>query len=221
MPRRIRNPKARLEVPEGVWNYFLDETGSPSDWESWWIDHPDLRRDSTDPSDLRSFAIWDTCRDEVLELWARERAGHRPKFWWRHEAPAEPVLWHGRDHGGKYAQRQRLGGTGLPEWECGLATGPWYEWGLPQCWMKQETIDVYALMDFQKNRPPHKWPDGAAYNRDDPPIFESQASFLKRHRLLLPGEERRLTPADFEPEKALLVLREWPRSEKFLEELRT
>jgi hypothetical protein len=34
----------------------------------------------------------------------------------------------------------------------------------------------------------------------DPPRYESEASFLKRHKLLLPGEVRRLRHADFEPE---------------------
>jgi hypothetical protein len=33
-------------------------------------------------------------------------------------------------------------------------------------------------------------------DKDDPPIFESQAAYLKRHGLFLAGEERR---ADFEP----------------------
>jgi hypothetical protein len=37
-------------------------------------------------------------------------------------------------------------------------------------------------------------------NPDDPPRFESQASYLRRFGLLLPGEERRLGPSDFEPE---------------------
>lgn len=35
---------------------------------------------------------------------------------------------------------------------------------------------------------------------DDPPRFESQAAYLRRHGLLLPGELRRLTAAAFEPE---------------------
>ena len=34
----------------------------------------------------------------------------------------------------------------------------------------------------------------------DPPKFESEAAFLRRHRLLLPSERARLTEADFEPE---------------------
>jgi hypothetical protein len=34
-------------------------------------------------------------------------------------------------------------------------------------------------------------------DEDDPPIYESQAAYLKRHGFLFAGEERR---ADFEPE---------------------
>jgi hypothetical protein len=33
----------------------------------------------------------------------------------------------------------------------------------------------------------------------DPPVLEAEAAFLRRHGLLLPGEARRLRPADFEP----------------------
>ena len=38
------------------------------------------------------------------------------------------------------------------------------------------------------------------FKRHDPPIFEPQATYLKRHGFLLPGEERRLKKADWEPE---------------------
>ncbi len=34
----------------------------------------------------------------------------------------------------------------------------------------------------------------------DLPRYESEAAFLKRLELLLPGEERRLRPKDYEPE---------------------
>ncbi len=35
---------------------------------------------------------------------------------------------------------------------------------------------------------------------EDPPIFESQATYLDRLGLLLPGERKRLTAEDFEPD---------------------
>jgi hypothetical protein len=31
-------------------------------------------------------------------------------------------------------------------------------------------------------------------------VFEAQAAFLKRHKLLMPGELRRLKAGDFDPE---------------------
>jgi hypothetical protein len=43
---------------------------------------------------------------------------------------------------------------------------------------------------------------GVAIDPNDPPTFESQAAYLKRHGLLLAGEERRLKKADWEPEIA-------------------
>ncbi len=39
---------------------------------------------------------------------------------------------------------------------------------------------------------------GQAIDPADPPRFESQAAYLRRHKLLLPGEEKRLTAADFD-----------------------
>lgn len=61
----------------------------------------------------------------------------------------------------------------VPSFEAS-ATSPHWPLGIPTPW---ETIDA-----------------------DDPPRFESQAAYLKRDGLFLPGEEERLTAADFEPE---------------------
>ena len=44
----------------------------------------------------------------------------------------------------------------------------------------------------------------AAPSPSDSPIFESQAAYLKRHGLFLPGEERRVAKAAFIPEKIVL-----------------
>ena len=41
---------------------------------------------------------------------------------------------------------------------------------------------------------------GAAIDPNDPPRFESQATYLRRLGLFLAGEERRLRKADFEAE---------------------
>ena len=44
---------------------------------------------------------------------------------------------------------------------------------------------------------PAEW---LSFDPQDPPIFESEATFLRRLDLLLPGEARRLKPADFNPQ---------------------
>lgn len=65
-------------------------------------------------------------------------------------------------------QRRRLGGKGTPCHEV-MAHVPAYRLGIPSDWMA----------------------DG--FDQIDPPAFESEAAFLKRHKLLLPGEAARLT----------------------------
>jgi hypothetical protein len=44
---------------------------------------------------------------------------------------------------------------------------------------------------------------GVAIDPDDPPAYESQAAYLERHDLFLPGERRRLRKADCEPERVM------------------
>jgi hypothetical protein len=41
---------------------------------------------------------------------------------------------------------------------------------------------------------------GKPLDPNDPPAYESQASYLDRHKLLTPAERRRLRKKDFEPE---------------------
>jgi len=52
---------------------------------------------------------------------------------------------------------------------------------------------------------PRQWFDVSHVN---PPVFESQASFLKRNQLFLPGEEAQLHPSDFSPQ--ILPKGWWP-----------
>ena len=67
-------------------------------------------------------------------------------------------------------------------------------------WTQHKAAVLQAwVADHPGTRPPIWWRLDAPEER---PEGESQASFLKRHGLFLRGEERRLTPADFEPERA-------------------
>jgi hypothetical protein len=71
--------------------------------------------------------------------------------------------------------RQRLGGVGNP------APPPLWR-GAPRYWC---------------GAPDTQWRE---MDPEDPPVYESQAEYLRRHALLSVGELERLTPAEFEPE---------------------
>jgi hypothetical protein len=125
--------------------------------------------------------LWRLYGPKVLGEWIEKSPGTRPTMWWRFDAPR----WTPPDHHTDfwYAKqkllpepRQRLSGTGTPAWEV-MAYMPRWDLGIPEDW-------AYTC-DFDE---------------DDPPTYESQAAYLKRHGLLAPGELKRLTKADFEPE---------------------
>ena len=78
--------------------------------------------------------------------------------------------------------RRRLGGTGQ-------AAGRYVHRGMPYGWAWPPS--AYEA-NFTGGPPP--------CDPNDPPVFESEATFLRRHGLLFPGELERLTAADFEPE---------------------
>ncbi|SRR6266851_258994 len=116
--------------------------------------------------------LWDLHRDVILTERVKENPGTRPALWWTYTAPRLPIgTFPGCYYDGKLAQpRKRMGGTGRPAHEL-MNTVPSYSYGISDVWV--------------------------GLDEDDPPVFESQAAYLKRHGLLLAGEERR---CDFEPE---------------------
>ncbi len=122
--------------------------------------------------------LWDQHRDVILAEHIKESPGTRPALWWTYTAPRLPIgTFPGCYYDGKLAQpRKRLGGTGTPAHEC-RAVKPDFKYGIPAVWV--------------------------GVDKCDPPTFESQAGFLKRHGMLLVGEEKR---SDFEVET---VNHEW------------
>jgi len=118
-------------------------------------------------------ALWAQYGEAILAEQISEFPGRRPNGWWRFQ-DREP--------------RQRLGGIGTPEFEV-LGIVPRYVLGVPADWVKKWEIQ-YCGEGFA----------GVLIDPDDPPIYESQAAYLDRHNLFVPGERRRLTEADFEPE---------------------
>jgi hypothetical protein len=135
-------------------------------------------------------ALWNAHSERLVAEHVTLHPGTRPDRWWQYEAP-EP--------------RQRLGGTGTPASEV-LAYVPVYSYGLPAVWISQWQVNYYTgiAVDVHGNPIGDPYPSnsfkGVAINPDDPPTFESQATYLKRHGLFLAGEERRLKKADWETE---------------------
>lgn len=113
---------------------------------------------------------WDAARDAVLDEWTQTNPGTRPVHWWLFDAPE---------------QRQRIGGKGTPCHEV-LADAPSFNLGIPTCWVSDKWITDRVKAEL--------------YDPTDPPKYESQAAFLKRHNLFLSDEEKRLSDDDYAPD---------------------
>jgi hypothetical protein len=115
--------------------------------------------------------LWESHRDVVLAEHVKENPGTRPALFWQYDALRLPIgTFPGAHYDGELPEpRKRIGGTGTPAYEV-TSIGPGFSYGIPDIWV--------------------------GIDPDDPPIFESQAAFLKRHGLLFAGEEKR---ASFEP----------------------
>ncbi len=118
---------------------------------------------------------WKAIRGDLLRDFVAASPGRRPFFWWKVDAPGP---------------RLRVGGTGdvIPAY------------AIPE----NLRFGIFRKMSFVDDRLlAAVAPVGAGltpFDPADPPRYESQAAYLRRHKLFLPGEEKRLTPADFEPE---------------------
>jgi hypothetical protein len=135
---------------------------------------------------------WNRNQERVLEYFKREYPGSRPSHWWMFSAPkAAPGTYLNKvgtdlDRDRKLPEpRRKLSGLGRPSWEL-MALVPYLEYGLPMNWTVADTFEG-AVKD---------WLCGGSVEDTDPPKFESQAEYLKRHSLLTREEENR---ADFTP----------------------
>ena len=145
-----------------------------------------------------SAEVWATFRDDILATWIATKPGRRPSHWWLHDAPRLPEDQHGDFAGAHFAKdliipRTRLGGKGTPSHEV-LAYLPSYHLGIPTSWFTASDAVFY-------------FPEGLGdvvevFDAEDRPQFESQAAYLRRLGLFMPGERKRLKKADFEAETA-------------------
>jgi hypothetical protein len=110
------------------------------------------------------------------------------------------ALWH--DHGG------RIQGIGVPKYEA-LAHGPAFHVGVPDMWVSAWEVSYYNGRSVDVHGKPigTEYAEGhfpyLAIDPKDPPMYESEAAFLDRRGLFLPGERRRLKRADFALESIL------------------
>jgi hypothetical protein len=115
--------------------------------------------------------------DAALAAYAKAHPGRRPWWFWNCcELPEET--------------RHRLGGIGDERRNDGRR---YLDFGVP--------VDrSWNLRGDQRYAGQH---DGVPIDPDNPPLYESESNFLRRHLLLLSGEEKKLTAADFAPVSVL------------------
>lgn len=145
---------------------------------------------------------WREHGDDITAEWASSMPGTRPPAWWQYSAPRQPLgTYPGWWIDGKLPDpRRRVSGRGSL---CSdhLAHSPAFYCGLPLHWLSDSDIRLFKL-----NRKAER------FDPTDPPCFESEAAYLRRHDLLLPGESRHLTQRDYAP--APLPSDLWPRGDE-------
>jgi hypothetical protein len=137
---------------------------------------PDVLRCLRDePAENRFFRLspseaceeWAAHGADILVEWIAAQPGTRPDAWWRFDSPRCPILAERNSHCWFAADmiegRRKLSGSGVREWEHPgfSAMVPTWHLGIPRM---------------------------AGVDPDDPPVFETQADYLRRHGLLLSGE---------------------------------
>ena len=158
-------------------------------------------------------ALWAEIRPVELPTWIAEQPGTRPDAWWRFSAPRwQPTdlparLRYLAEHGhlDRYAEpRRRLGGIGTPKHEA-LANIPEFDRGVPIRWVTEWDVSDYngRARDVHGQRIGTEYAEGhfpfSAIDSNDPPLFESEAAYLRRHGLLADDESAHLNPDAFEP----------------------
>jgi hypothetical protein len=147
--------------------------GQPSDIE---LEYELLTRSRVDHAPAREHPtaaeLWAVYGASYLADFITTNPGRRPAAWWRFETldNGEPLL------------RQKVGGCGTPWGHHQLA------YGLPLVWVTEQNKTWWGEAP------------GPAVDPANPPLHESQATFLARHDVLVRGECERLTDDDFAPE---------------------
>jgi len=193
----VKKKREKRPVHSDVMKNYLLSGVEPKDGAGWFELNSPLF-----PVDV----AWEDLSEELLAEWIKEHPGSRPYGWWEFSAPRWERKFGTCIDGTLPEPRQRLGGIGTPAYE-GLAYVPSFTRGVPDSWMDKRLVEYYngRAKDIHGNPIGTEYEEGTFPFKEidpkDPPHFESEASYLKRHNLFLLGEEKRLTAADFEPVK--------------------
>ncbi len=176
---RKRTPRSRkipsLNKGEINWLYDRDDP-----LENKWTDCLFMTKEGRE-------ALWSHNRKDVIEWWIENRPCTRPQRWWEYDAPKQLVAGcDSSEHCAHQAFRTRIGGIGTPDHEA-LSVLPSHILGIPASWDWHGA----GLAD--------------SIDPDNPPLYESQAAYLRRHSILTPGELNHLRrhPQLLEPDRVL------------------
>jgi len=195
---RKRTPRGRKvsTLNQGAINWLYDrQEPLENPWHDWFF-----------MTKAEIEALWAGNRDEVLTWWIENKPCTRPGPWWKYDAQLEDT--HTRVWGiTKERRRDRTGGIGTPEYEC-LGIMQHFILGIPDTWVDQWQADYYngRALDIHGNPIGTEYKEGhfkgLAIDPKDPPLYESQATYLLRHGILTPAERAHLKryPALLEPE---------------------
>jgi hypothetical protein len=199
MGRKLRVSKAKEQVSDIEWD-FLNDKPVPDSFEAVLLKFN---------HDGKTESLWSLHKEVILDEHIKTAPGTRPRLWWEFDAPR----WLDEYRNGLFDHelpepRKRLGGTGTPDYEV-LGFKPCFAFGLPVSWVSPFDVSYYGgtlrhVVTGQLVNPGSTF-TGVAIDSDDPPLYESEASYLDRHGLFLPGERKRLKKADFEPETMAYV----------------
>ncbi len=158
--------------------------------------------------------VWNSAKETILKDWIAKFPGTRPSYWWHFDAPrmseAEAIKhdWQGWYFVPQLCEtRRRLGGIGTPSYEV-LFYVPVFHCGVPESWITKSDVKYYTYQTDDPGTPADKRSElirgvvfkGVAVDLADPPTYESQAMYLKRHGLMKDSEVKRVKPEAWNPE---------------------
>jgi len=166
MSAKPENPLRRNTTPP-AWKLRFFEVGILDripEFDAYYIGSDWLYHMALDPDPVK--IEWVRSRKKILESWLSNHPGTRPYAWWCFEAPGN---------------RLRVGGTGTAKHDV-LQYAATCVFGIPRYWILPQDTGILTRPGFK----------GKPLDANDPPLYESQTTYLERHGLLTEFEKTAL-----------------------------